>query len=1281
MDISRAINKICSEVRHKTVEVEVDGDVFSFKGKDIELIRATLKEMKFLLQKKETLSFFSDKSKYIAEKRKEELQTAIDGEVVKSGALHSKLSKRKKSTIDSVVIPRYVYNINTGTWGWKAGTNIVPENRLFRILGLTEVVSQNKVSIITTDGKESEVTIEKKFYECQYEGKPLVVYCDFHGEANPDMDPIGYKLWKDSIKLITEGLYRDDAHYEYVFSSGSQQRTLKGVFVLSSYKYPEKYLKLFEDKEYHEFLSGLSGAEAILEAVTYGAWSHEFKDKEGSAAKVMARASTSLTATKDMGNEIRVRRIGSVITEFSDVIRENILNEFKELQKQKPGLFNNKRLDKIMDSIKSSWKKDKLDGQSIIRFSWLKKALQSKFNLNLEESSLMGRLLQARFAGLKGTLLVVDDWFFDLPELPDGSKPYANYDMVIEGASWKYSPSKFYKGELAPSLDSVRMSKSKFTSNMNYLYWNALDGNTDSRETIRELVDESFAIIKEVLDSPESALAKFGMYGMEEEGTFDIDSYEMSKVSKVTDFLDASHEITKDINWRKAVVNMFMKSAHDAAMGKILVKGANRYVISDPSALLRTDLAVFCKDEDGNQLYEENGEPLFDIVITHPNQLAIRGNRDAYWKGESGDAVLFRSPCVHPGEPQKVNLIGIDSIPEYLTTEYGEVPVKQLFNDIKHLIVINAFSMILDALGGADTDGDTLLCCTDPRIVAMRSPYRATLLNEGGSSIAKEVISKDSLKKYMSQSLKNSGTGIITNWATTWRDIGVTTVRGGELYTKNGIFYIPSEIQEAMLKVAKAANSLRLSLGSGIGALPEDEAKAINNIANLCNIIAKDSTTVSINDKRKDYNATWRKAVCDACDSALVLCRRLQERSLDTAKSGVFVDLGSYKFLNIKVRASWHKPYYYKKYQSDSFMAYVSSYSKECYEKIMDYAITTSGILDLPDKNGVIAKYPDVYRAIVGIRDGFNDEVSHIQNERNALRKEAKYDNTIAEYLDEKYYAMVQRYHSKLSVISAQIGNLYDATVMIYNASYQKVKDHNKSRFAWICWHQELADTLRYIEDGKESTRLIPVNINPDYETFEIGEGTYEVIDSQVYYGDIVIGTCGIEDGQHEVLKYGGRPYMEKAIIRQSLADMNTHLSNIHLNIIGFQYYSVCGHQLNRDLVVKIINNRFNNGTAMVRIGSFKRQLKDGTIIDEAAFQLVCKVADADNAWVPVGVIGDLDSGKTTSRLYSSALCNKLLKISIPDYAEEKDMRRDSEGNKTYKRLSILVESVIKDLN
>ena len=691
----------------------------------------------------------------------------------------------------------------------------VTRTRLLNMLPLKAIKVDKKVVVPINTGEKLEVSAEYRFYSLG-EAPPIMIV-DFLENKPPKDEEDKFKYaeaCEKCAKLLREGMdYKvpgtgEVIHYEYCLSSTAELRVLKGLFVRSDLPHDEKYLALFEDKEYVEKLRALRGAEVIYNMVSYGGYLRYLKGKPYSLSKFITRMGLCQSSTKDLGT-ISFRRIGRVKIKFSDAIRNYLIEAMEKM-----GLSPFEISRNIQD-IASTWKEDKFDGCSLISAQKLSRMLK-KIGLNKTPEELIGKLVQYRLAFAKGTALAVDE--NELWKIKDayGIPVYNKFELIIEENSWKldYDPEHF-NGKLAPHFELVALSRSKFTHSSNYQWLNALDGSlygypersideldelflpnactfgsgaddtmydnplhdtslrdallnpcldnhgvlkTGYDEYVRNVRDETISInnfkklIDKTLDTYEEAttdpLKAQALLGIKSSSITDkviIDDSQQNMNTVISKALDACPDIIFDASCRKKLYGKMITQYMKVSAGRIPLEGANRYIISDPTPMLRMDLAV------KNGEVDHNGLDMYDIIIDHPSQCAIRDPYGCYWNGMSGPAVLFRAPCVHPGEPQLVNLLDIEDIPDNV----NDISTKALFSQIEDVVIVNVFNSILSAMGGADIDGDTVLVCTQPEIVQLRNVHRKTpLVDIISEEKAPSIIPPESVREYFFNSLK-----------------------------------------------------------------------------------------------------------------------------------------------------------------------------------------------------------------------------------------------------------------------------------------------------------------------------------------------------------------------------------------------------------------------------------------------------------------------------------------------------------------------------------------------
>jgi hypothetical protein len=686
-----------------------------------------------------------------------------------------------------------------------------------------------------------------------------------------------------------------------------------------------------------------------------------------------------------------------------------------------------------------------------------------------------------------------------------------------------------------------------------------------------------------------------------------IDEEAMTERSKVTKALAVCDEIIKDKWFRAKILKMSSKIEEEERMGKIsLDKAATRYLITDPIAFLRTDLM----DDGGN------------IIITHPSQVALAGNTDVYWANKSGEAVLFRSPCVSPGEPQRVIMRSIDEIPETISTAYGVINVKRIFESIKDIIVIGGFSTILDALGGADVDGDTALIVYDEDIVPLRNLSRKTLLVTIPDADNKEEITPESVRRHMVRSLKDNQIGWITDCATTWRDLQIHL-----LITK---------------KVDKGiASALELAKQSAI--------------VNMHAPWAEEDPTIPIIAAMDTNN--WEYIAYEVCNAALARLRMLQEMAINTAKSGIWVDFGTtdpdknnHNHLALRIRASWHRPNAKITYKSNSVMGQVSQHVKDAWDILEKKAAETAVPILFKEEFDLGARYEKAFEVCNALRKHYGKEVYELREMER--RREINKDDFNA-----RFDALTSKIHTYLTA-AAMIYGVDAVAVAAYDASNTKNSEKNGegASFVWNCFFDELLDVLAYKASGKTSHKMMKVFIKPEYTYTAIGDVPVVVKDKKVFYNEVEIGTCNVCDGEYTIKSVKGNPYICVPTVKRTVEELNASMAGTPTVIIGLKYWKdLDGNPLTHETASKYL---FELGKGII-----KTELREFEGYNMPT--IVCST-QVNGEWMTIGALPAVD------KIITRALVNKVFRVKA---REEKQYKDNSN------RVPIEIVEMLADLN
>lgn len=1142
------------------------------------------------------------------------------------------LSGRKETTLMISRVPSLEWGFDFRPF---ISVNEVPWNRLTRVLGYDREERFAVREIVLSDGTTVNARIKVPYLNLK--GMP-VVYVDFvESNENDSKQQGAHLLCKD---IIRESFKINENEYEYLMSSGSQLRSLKGVFVRVDYKVPESVLNNIDDSHYRSFVRNMSGARALLEILTYGSYSTEFscefadylkevgfkaaeikrdypsvstEQVETSLSKFMARVGMALTSSTPFGKDWNVKRIGLVRFKVDNLMTRFANMTFIDEEGQKVRRYSKEEL----QDIEKFWKEEKLDGQNMIRMSKVISKFKEMYGYEVKPSDINGELIQFRWAGVKGTGLVVSDKYLDACKTPDGEYIYRGQDLIVEDSSWKYSPSKFYTGSAAPEFELVSLSKGRFSSHLNYQFINALDGSVGKdvvTENIKALIDESIDSVRGAMHSQEDFLAKFGIVDSKNDflDSLGLDTHQMTIKSKSGKIVDVLDEAVHDPYIRRKLLENFKKGSDEVAIGKISVEGANRYIISDPTAMLRTDLAV--KGKDG----------LWHIILDNPNQVAMRESNSVYWNNKKEECVLFRSPCVHPGEPQRMQLKTVETMPNVIPTGYGDLNVAEFMGSIRNIVVINGWCNALESLGGADTDGDMVLCVTDKRVVEMRNLYRSTCFADIGSETVKEVLNTDSLKNNMVFSLKDNGIGLITNYATTWRDIQLFA-----LYCLRNKKRLPSNVETALGKIGQAAAA---NLKEDRDWVSED--KSLSDLSLL-------------NEKVDDYRE-FLSNVNTAASAALVKLRELQEMAINTAKSGVFVEFNTddkeknnLKHLCVGVRADWHKPNYVKKlrYKSFSPMGIANRYAKEQWEKLTLEAQDSARSM-FPDADTYFnAELLDAVEEIAKIKANYGTQV-------NRLTLDKRNKKITEEEFSLKFGELTEDMHAELMVLSMEYG--MDAVALIaYDITYKSARKNGEgASFVWNCFFEEFLHTVKINracgEEQPLNQRLYPVKLIPTFMYTGVESGKVTVTDTKVAKDSILIGTTTLEDGEYDMVSVDSRCYIKKQVLMRNPRELEEFIKerSIDIRLVGFKYYEdlVSGGSLDKEKIKEYLTN--DMGQSIVRVKAVN--MDNFSKMSKINFYIRYSQDEEGNAlWMPIGTLEK--EYKHVSRM----LNNKIIKVSL----------------------------------
>jgi hypothetical protein len=1220
----------------------------------------------------------------IANGKRDNLTKKLEIITMKDTLLNAKLLRRKNTTLNMFQVPTIDIGVNASAF-LVLGAQKLPESRMTRMLESYEVIDTRRhtIHVVNEDGESEEVKVNAQVVTRGLKGDP-VVYAQLAAEPLSKKDEIGWIKHEYSKKMLEKGIKLDFGEgpvgYEPAIASASQMRQHIVVFVRKDYVIPQKYIDGFvcpddaSDEKKAEFdafiekLHSLRGMDALCEMTSSGAYLESYYGKSVAMSTFEARMGTALTSTKTLGNNIKAKEIGNALFPWTDEIEEEYTKYYQSAKDSKGNpLLSDETIAKFVAMIEFNWKNEKVDGQNLITDDAVIRGF-AELGVKLSRDEIIGKLVQFRWAGVKGTALVVPRSLLENCMLPDGTHPYSGYDLIVENSSWKYSPHvKYWNGKMTPEFELVALSKEKYSNFFNYQFWAALDGDMNNELSIVEngksLVDKAFNYGKDIVTNPEIAKAYWGVKSLSENKTegIGIDDYEDAQTTSMARAIDAFDDIIFDRSFRHKTFNRLIKPRDQMAYGKIPVEGANRFVISDPTVFLRTDLAQPRLKKDGTPEFDYEGNPMFDIVITRMDQVAMRGPVDCYWGDKAGEAVLFRSPCVHPGEPQRVNLVGLDSIPEYIDTAYGRIDTKDLFSRMKNIVVINCFSCILDALGGADTDGDTVLVVTDPLIVELRSLRRAPKLVKVTAEKFKEVMNRENLAKFLIRSLRDNGIGRITDIGTAWRDIELMVYHMPN--PKNGEFRLPVSVRDALRDAARSAADLLKKENN----LDKVEKRAAEYTARL--------QTVRINND--ETFAEWAQAVINACEANIELARLLQETAINTAKSGIFVELNRYPWFKLRVRAHWHRPNYAGAvYHSWSPMGQIAEYAMQKWTELRTWGSDTSRVLNIGADLDWAAMGPlyDVIRALKAEFGNQQKALTDKYKRKEGEEYESESDKDKARRAE--FHDLALEYNQILRAIAVEFGSMDEISAMVYRATNDTdKKTDNGLSFVWSCWGDEFVHSLRHWNSGTVSKRLVAVYMAKGLEDYTLQPGEYAVEHGAIKDiddPDTILAHSKVPDGIYEIMVFDEKPYLLIEKERKSVESMNADFKDQDIQLIGIGHQIFEGKEIDRPTAIDLLKR-----------GDYTITIKSGISGEDGEDVYINAMAYVNLPELEEPVcIGNLPKGgarKDEAGYFAAALLNKVIRVYIPDNADRLDKK--AKTGEVLNRVSLKILEVVEDLS
>lgn len=348
-------------------------------------------------------------------------------------------------------------------------------------------------------------------------------------------------------------------------------------------------------------------------------------------------------------------------------------------------------------------------------------------------------VLQVRFfGGVKGTVIPVAEM--------DGDPRLADTDMLIFKKSAKYISDE------AP-FEVINWAKRKSEAQLNYQF---VQSTVTDPNVLIKGADRAFETLDDVLTDPAKALKFIG-------GIRHLDDdAEMALMTKLANDLEAEPKLLHEHYHFNKLCGLVEKRVKETGFGKIPVKGAFQYIISDPVWL-------------------------YHMAMGDTFESELKAG-EVFYQGINGyTAGLWRSPMIHFSEPQKAMCKYVDYLWMY-----------------KDIVVLNPYDAIAPSLGGADYDGDKVLIIIDENDESFESLFVQQIQSPGyiicdDGGTAKPVANTISnrIKYFIALSVPNK-TGQITNWATSANDLMINGKSLGDkaLEKWNGLVLIRDRLAQ-----------------------------------------------------------------------------------------------------------------------------------------------------------------------------------------------------------------------------------------------------------------------------------------------------------------------------------------------------------------------------------------------------------------------------------------------------------------------------------------------------
>lgn len=1016
---------------------------------------------------------------------------------------------------------------------------VLSESRLARLFPTVEDPRLKRMTILDAQGRYKVVEEETKVYRLldPKTGKldPIAV---FQGIAMPpeyEQDEITWLQYEKSRKAIKEGVKRQNKdgsinHYIFLTVSSSGQRTMTMMMIEKGVSLPEAILNELP-AEYRTELMGLPLVEQFWDILTYGGWMVSMKDRHGVPAKVNSRIGLALSSSISLG-AIKSCQMGRARLAWSETVRGKLIVMY-----QKKG-WSDERIAANLVLIEKHWKEDIWDGTQFIRQSAALKKLR-RYNIHRDdgqrwtEDNVIGTLIQFRYAGAKGTALVVPDEFLD-EVVVDGEAIFAGYDLILEPASVKYdwNPTVYAGAMLEPHFELVGISKSSYSDTVDGQFLSCLKFESiEQMDLLRERLRMNIAkTMAKVNDIGLSRLASGVIAEVSE------DDPEVARYSPNRTFMDGwlqdCPRTTGPVD-EPAVVNGIFGadngSVHRADNGKIAIDGGRFFMLPDISPLWT---GTWVKTDKNDFL---TGRPMYDLYAG----TGVLEADEAWASGRTGHLAMYRNPLNVAGEI--VHVTGV--------TSFTDEKAQRLYGSMQSIVVLSIWSPAANLMGGGDFDGDKAMVIWDSMILPMIEDTDVVLVDVSGKAVSVEL-SYENVRDSVANSLANAGIGLITNYGSTWQEIR-QIVRGILLQQ-------PKTVSLPRIKVWNSKAQQEELQGLGIFLVDNHQSgqwrrgaaylaqETLNKRPQLDNWEKEACLAISklyniekeLNVKQLDFE-TFSNVVAPillrACEGAIQVVRYLQELAINTAKSDIWAlykrttdgklsTRHDFDYVALTIRPLWKRE---KKSFSSGLtpMGIVNDFNQKAYAEARKNALSMCkldpylnsapndelfGIMD-----SMVKAYNESMRAILRRCEEINDRDR--EREFRGREQDALKTSNTRKVLD------LQAKYGPLAVLRAA----YTAT-----HKHANLMTGSKMSFVYRMLTEEL---LAYMNNSKEDCQVLPLKVIPNLlygKTVTDGSVTSHYEEGKTYIldqeGDIIgrVTTTLSNNGPWELRTHKGNAFV-----------------------------------------------------------------------------------------------------------------------------------------------------------